>query len=991
MQPLLKETWILLNMLLWVSCLSAQPIPRDTVFTFSHSGVQRQINMEGTLDGSNTFTYPATTTFQPMVRMRITNRSDTTLVHPRIIFNDQKRWFDIESMAAECFEGAVTDKEKALALWQFIRNNRIHRYEPQCCSEINDPIKLFGVYGYGMCYNTNYANAFIAQQLNATYRSFSFRNGRHFASGIKFSDRYILIDGDLETFYLTSDNTTLANYEDLVADRSLIKRTHHYGKSSPYNQYNTFIATSIYLPFEPMSNFGRYKNFHTLDVSLRPHEAIEYSWSPGKMSHYYDVVPNVEPEDIANGRLLYATNFLNAPLENLVDTISGVVVNSGGSPGPNLHSGNAGMTGSFVLVIRSPFVILNGKVKGSFIRNNPNDSLAISFSKDSLNWHTLWSPTHVGMFTDSLELRDHVATTSSPAIYTYYLKFAMTPAEEASSCGIDSLHIVTDFQVSRSFLPSLKVGTNTVAYSHKNAGTMNTEVFVEWKESSENMPPEAVQIPEFPADGAQVDGLRFTFKWKDFLDTEDYIADYEFKLSDRMDMRFPLSPSFEMYTSAASASFRLNEFTIPYDGMLNSGTTYYWQVRAKDSRGAWSNWSPVWSFTPFGPMPPVSGKADVEGDSILLSWDRNPSGTTPQHYEVHGSQERLGFTADSATLLYKTKMSQFKIPTKGINTPLYYRVIAVDHNGSRSGASSVIHVPYPYLYSPVDTLRPTHPYTLSLVTPKARVHDMYQLFPGTFGSWYLEDDVDVEIISKPDWLVFDAPAKALVGSPDYRTAHSESDSIVIKWTSGFDGTSTLQTIRIPIHPNRHPALSSIDTLAVATEPFEQTIMVLDPDFESGDHLTKVEFPVKPSWLTVTADHESNAIYLSGVPDYLDAGDTILVVSVTDALGQTTVRTFNLSIQEKDEKVVPIQVYPNPFSLASTIRLEVETDGEVRLEILNMHGEVVELLQDNHMDAGIHRLTWIPNPGKPGVYLIRMTCRRGGSIIRTHYRKVVYNP
>jgi hypothetical protein len=33
------------------------------------------------------------------------------------------------------------------------------------------------------------------------------------------------------------------------------------------------------------------------------------------------------------------------------------------------------------------------------------------------------------------------------------------------------------------------------------------------------------------------------------------------------------------------------------DPALSSGTTYYWRVRAEDLIGAWSNWSPTWSFT----------------------------------------------------------------------------------------------------------------------------------------------------------------------------------------------------------------------------------------------------------------------------------------------------------------------------------------------------------------------------------------------------------
>jgi hypothetical protein len=96
-----------------------------------------------------------------MVSLKLINNSNTTLHKPRLIINKKRNWYDIMSMTQECFDGAITDKEKALNLWGFVKNSRVHRFESEYGSEITDPIKFLGVYGYGMCYNTNYSNTFI--------------------------------------------------------------------------------------------------------------------------------------------------------------------------------------------------------------------------------------------------------------------------------------------------------------------------------------------------------------------------------------------------------------------------------------------------------------------------------------------------------------------------------------------------------------------------------------------------------------------------------------------------------------------------------------------------------------------------------------------------------------------------------------------------------------------------------------------------------------
>ena len=58
------------------------------------------------------------------------------------------------------------------------------------------------------------------------------------------------------------------------------------------------------------------------------------------------------------------------------------------------------------------------------------------------------------------------------------------------------------------------------------------------------------------------------------------------------------------------------------DGWLIPGERYYWHVRAKDKRGAWSPWSEAWSFV----AGPAQGTTPQKPAAALSSRIRQNSG-----------------------------------------------------------------------------------------------------------------------------------------------------------------------------------------------------------------------------------------------------------------------------------------------------------------------------------------------------------------------------
>ena len=145
-------------------------------------------------------------------------------------------------------------------------------------------------------------------------------------------------------------------------------------------------------------------------------------------------------------------------------------------------------------------------------------------------------------------------------------------------------------------------------------------------------------------------------------------------------------------------------------------------MRAKNEQGVWGPWSATWSFTPRGPASPtdVTLATDRDRGAGVLRWKPNPTGRKPVKYRIYGSDEK-GFTVSDepykATVgvskvvsanrpaNYVTELAAAEAAVIGADVKLpnanraYYRVVAVDEQGNRSGPSDFAEAPRPILWS----------------------------------------------------------------------------------------------------------------------------------------------------------------------------------------------------------------------------------------------------------------------------------------------------
>ena len=131
--------------------------------------------------------------------------------------------------------------------------------------------------------------------------------------------------------------------------------------------------------------------------------------------------------------------------------------------------------------------------------------------------------------------------------------------------------------------------------------------------------------------------------------------------------------------------------------------------KQRSASGAWGPWSCTWSFTAKGPAYPldIAIEHNVATGIGTLTWRANPVGRPPAAYRVYGSDEK-GFTVHDTPYAVKFGRDQragrilFRLtlwpkspalpwPVLGLGQALpnankaYYRVVAVDRDGKRSG------------------------------------------------------------------------------------------------------------------------------------------------------------------------------------------------------------------------------------------------------------------------------------------------------------------
>jgi len=729
----------------WAANKHASDAPKQHKEEVSKSKQVYTVVQGGTMDGRNCRSPlgcgmsregAIVQTWESNRAVRMENTGDTDVVNPWLS-NGRNNLRSIEEIIASATTPGMTDAEKCMALWFYRIQHRYHFGVDG--REEGDLVKTFNIYGYNTCGSDSMMMAGLWKNLGL--KAAPARGVGHCISQVFYDGKWHLYDGDLKAVYLNRDNETVAGEQDIVRDHDLIKRTPSQGILMPESRGAQEWVAAVY-GFEGEVVGGRdcYRE-GSMKMTLRPGEALVWRWgrtNPVKV--HGDPKNLLYPETICNGLWEYRPDFTKDAWRKGA-TVEGV------------KSTPAGLTeGTITWAMKSPYVMVGGKLTAE------GQGAEFSFSLDGKSFQPVVD-------------FDKLFAYNGTARYGYQLRCTL-----ANGATLKNLAIANDLQMAPMALPEMGVGKNEFSYTDESP-SRKVRITHDWVERSASKPPAAPPGAVYPADGGESDGSDIVFQWKAPTDADgDKIADYQFELSNRQDLRYPLSMTFYRLMSKTVADKGKAQFTVGAPGLLTADKKYFWHVRAQDAKGVWGPWSATWSFTARGPNYPI----DLAIDAGTLRWKANATGKKPAAYRVYGSDEK-GFTVSDApyavtvgvckelpnpfpaNFLAETKTPEFALLGQPVRA--YYRIVAVDDKGKRSGPSDFVVAPRPLIYSkPVVAGKVGQPYAYAVLANRSLGDLRSRQVDGRDSQnfWDIEK-LKVTVDKGPDWLKADGAS--LGGTP----------------------------------------------------------------------------------------------------------------------------------------------------------------------------------------------------------------------------------
>jgi hypothetical protein len=692
------------------------------------------------------------------------NVGQTDIVNPWLI-SGRSDFRSVRAMVDRVVEPGMTDREKAMALWWQQVQYRFHYQGDN--RELLSPVKVFNVYGHNTCGNDSICLAGLWK--TAGLKVAPARLVGHCVTQVFYEGTWHLFDGDMHSLYLLRDNETIAGEQDLVRDHDLVKRTHTQGILRPQGRAGDEWESSIYVYEGQVAGDRDADRTSAMNMTLRPGEALVWRWGHLEPAKYLGSEGHKFTSRICNGLWEYRPDFAGDAWQKGADSVQGIAAGDGGLVAEE------GKTGEIVWTIRSPYVLVGGRLEIE------GQGASFEISWDGKSWEMAGSDL------------DPFFPSSGTARYAYHLRCRL-----AGAARLRRLGIVNDLQMAPLSLPEMGVGENHFTYADESPAERKVRITHEWVERSASSPPAAPLAPIRPRDGGEAEGTAVVFEWEPAVDPDgNKIADYHFELSARPDMKWPLSMSFAKLISRTSDAGSAR-FTLKAPGELNPDREYYWHVRAKDDHGVWGGWSKTWRFTPRGAAPPMEVVLDYNSEKNVgvLRWKPNPLGRQAVSYRIYASDEK-GFSVSDEPFevaggLYdfqrqEATSSSTKFPANflaeisateltvvgagaehaGANKP-YYRVVAVDKQGNRSGPSDYAAAPRPVIYTtPVTAAKAGAPYRYDVGAIRSLGDLRTRVVNGRekMNYWDVEH-LQFQLEKGPSWLALDSPAGKLSGQPD---------------------------------------------------------------------------------------------------------------------------------------------------------------------------------------------------------------------------------
>jgi hypothetical protein len=431
------------------------------------------------------------------------NLGDDIVVNPRLVANDRNGWFTTEDIVREALQryaseredtgaadtstshsglpgpdaagvdvATMSDGDRAMAIWSFLKESRYHDEPAADGLETHDPVRYLNAYGYGFCDDSATSLMLLAEAAGLKARVWGIYG--HVVPEVYFDGAWHMLDPDGEVYYL-DDAGQIASVETLAKRPDIIRKS----PSAIYPKTESLVEMYTTTDDNQVSDWYRRESSttHSMDFSLRPGESIARSW--GNWGLYFSDRYLSEPRSYGNGRFVFAPVFRDEIYHKGTTAQALHVVPRGDAWALAVSPGAE--TGTLRIPVSSPYPLLAGNVKlaGDL---GQGGRVEARLSEDGEAWWTAVEQSGTGAFDRATTTRPFFRNGYGRPMYAYQLELELT-----APARLDRLVVESDFQHAPGALPALLAETNRLHYTDDTQGERTVEVVYRFDQSSPDM------------------------------------------------------------------------------------------------------------------------------------------------------------------------------------------------------------------------------------------------------------------------------------------------------------------------------------------------------------------------------------------------------------------------------------------------------------------------------------------------------------------------
>jgi len=225
-------------------------------------------------------------------------------------------WPDLTSkkgIVDSIISAGMTDEQKAVAIWKFVKDWRYHHETGELADEMADPVRLINVYGYGVCGNSATIFAVLCREagigIAEGFRARTYELGNHMVGEVYYDKGWHMFDADHEAYYFF--NGRVASVQEIVDHPEIIKMS----ESDPYGNSREaleFLKASYTSKADNQPQDHDFPRDSRLNPVLAPGDEVVFDLTAQDRIRQLKTSNNWWPPVFGNGRLVRELDFSDA-------------------------------------------------------------------------------------------------------------------------------------------------------------------------------------------------------------------------------------------------------------------------------------------------------------------------------------------------------------------------------------------------------------------------------------------------------------------------------------------------------------------------------------------------------------------------------------------------------------------------------------------------------------------------------------------------------